>query len=491
MAPSFVAAFFPGAAAAAGMGASSSAVAAGQGIGTSKVAEDAARTAWTIGGDGSEVPAYDIYNYGDRSELAERKRAAILELARADMDRVNKERALMDKNMEFEGLRVTHSLVHDRWAKATAAFEIASTTANIHFMAEVQAGRSHAKASRERRAAEAGVEEARKSAALAQERVRETAELLERKKTTREKAVATLQGFDNGSALGTLGDFSLEESSGERKRQRDFDDEEDGSGGGGGGGGDCDGGYQPKNDDFAECRPRTAERKHIRPVRSILSEDEVSQAVAKGLEAEQALRARVEAQAAESAAKIAARRASLVLALEVMTSECASTDMNLKNVTIEAGQAVKEVDAAKCAYDLPEAIRTEAEAKRIHQETVKAANPYVSWVNSEVLAQKRLLDWSEEMGRQASNAWELRQGVKRVLDAAEARVSKAARALSSFPGGDWVDISRHSLFKAVVEDANQREARANHQAEGGAGSGAVIGGPVVPGNVQPPGSAMI
>lgn len=459
-------------------------------------------SAWT------QIPAnipetYDIdsSNYTFASFQTECKRTALLDLARADMDRVNLDREFMNKNALFDQSRSTHIMVHERWVKARVMLEATSNAANVYFVAEEEARQKHVVACRNRRVAEGGLDGAVKRSALAHAAVPKATKMF---RTTNAQVNALQQNFNDKPDSGKRAVASATATPGNREIGRD-------------GGGDTNNiscsnqecparnrkrSHPESNDDMIDevltssdntvtttnmrrsqdsaAGARDAgdrgnkdsggkhrEGCHAPKYRSTtginaLTREEERQSHARGLEAQHQIRARMVSQATSAVAAVsttgtqtaAAAAAALEHRLKADKSELATANRSVKDAVASARCAAAEVNRA--ALELAEAVRAETQAAQAHWSAMDRAGPYVSWVNNEVTAQRNLRAWSDELMRTTSLAWEAREMARRELNEAGGRLSRAVRVLNSLSPGEKVDISRHTLFKAVVGDRRRQ-----------------------------------
>ncbi|CBN75123.1 hypothetical protein Esi_0070_0051 [Ectocarpus siliculosus] len=460
------------------------------------------------------IPEFDIYGFNDTSHQAQYERMTFLELAKADMERVNLERDFLDKNARFDTAKVTHAMVHERWARAGAVFEGTSKAANIYFVAEQEAKKRHEAACRDKRVAEARVTEAEERSALARAVVEEAVKTLDTKRAAKRKAEAALQqAFEAkevaekraaAPAFGTSGGSGFSgEGSLSNKRKRDVDgllppstavtrasnkcaDVEQ----------DCPTKGLGSVDDVDMEKEATAEegQPSAKPPATTgvnaLSDEQERQFYMRGLKIERQIRASVASQAynyvaakeetpatttttittkAEEQAYSAAAdtttsqpqaattttTAALELALEAADSDLAAADGSMKAAAVSSGRAAAELDSVRLAPDLQGAVRAVAETADAHQDALDKAGLYVSWVNNEVLAQRGLRAWSDKLFRAAVLAWDAREKARKALNRAGERMSRAVCLLQGFPRGEQMNVSRHALFTAVVENQHQ------------------------------------
>ena len=431
----------------------------------------------------STIPEYDIYSYSNKSPQAERKRAALLELARADMDLVNLERDFHTKNARFDDARRAHDTLHTRWVVSTQTLQAACAASNSYFEADSRAHQAHVVACRERQAAEARVREATKKSALAQTTLHTAEEAFHAAKQKAETYVTANAGTvavkEPGACEVGSGrcddDDAAPSSQGtpESSRKRSHSDVV----------------QEPFQPSFAAMAPTKAfdgeggsPEDRYRPAAKsrstagihALSEEDERHAHAEGLQAQHKIMERIALQAADAAAKappafpfeVEGRRAdempkknsnsmpALQAGLEAVTSGLADAGRNMKDAIESAKRVSADLDSAKAALDLSAAVVDSAVAAR--RSAVNNASLYVPWVNIEVAKQRNLTTWTKELRGAASRAWEAREKARKALNKAGARRSTAARYLKSFSRGDEVDTSRHALFKAVVEDERRR-----------------------------------
>lgn len=128
----------------------------------------------TDSGASSSDHGYDIF--GTRDPKQDPKRQALLLLAKADMDRVNKERAFLNANALFEGSRNAHVQVNERCKRATWAVDATSQAAAGPFLRVRQALAARDQARHHRWHAEVGVRDAEGRAFLAQNKLKEAIE---------------------------------------------------------------------------------------------------------------------------------------------------------------------------------------------------------------------------------------------------------------------------------------------------------------------------
>lgn len=490
------------------------------------------RGLWKQGGGGARgaaaaktaaasIPEFDIYGFNDTSHQAQYERMTFLELAKADMERVNLERDFLDKNARFDTTKVTHTMVHERWARAGAVFEGTSRAASAYFVAEQEAKKRHEAACRDKRVAEARVTEAEERSAFAWAVVEEAVKTLDTKRAAKTKAEAALQqAFEanevtekratapaSGTSGATGGDNDdggggfPREGSLSNKRKRDVDGtlppstavtrasnkrgdvEQDCPAKGLGSVGDVD----TEKEATAEEGQPSAKLPATTGVNA-LSDEQERQFYVRGLEIERQIRASVASQAdnnvaakeetpatttttteAEEQAYSAAAdttasqpqaatttaTAALELALEAADSELAAADGSMKAAAVSAGRAAAELDSVRLAHDLQGAVRAVAETADAHRDALDKAGLYVSWVNNEVLAQRGLRAWSDKLFRAAVLAWNAREKARKALNRAGERMSRAVCLLQGFPRGEQMNVSRHALFKAVVENQHQ------------------------------------
>lgn len=444
----------------------------------------------------SPIPEYDIYSYSNTSFQAERRRRGLLDVARADMDRVNLERDFRTKNASFDDAKAAHNTLHRRWVESTMTLEAASNASNVYFDAVDRAQQKHKAACRDRQAAELGVIEGTKKSAFAQTNLRKTKEAFHAAKqqaaayfkanAARVAVKASGACEIGGEHHDDAGDSSQGPPGNSRKRAHSKLDEE------------------PPSCAMVPTRTITCDRNHTaeakliggcgsrdgegtrreemhRPAKSrsttgihALSQEDERHSHAKGLEAQHKIRARTALQAADAVAKAPAFASevkegrtdkmpqdssstpTLEVGLGVVASALAVAGRKMNSAIESARRASADLDSAEAVH-LPGAVRTEAEAALAFQNAVNNARPYVSWVNTEVARQQNLNTWCGELLGAASGAWDARETARKKLNKAGDRLAMANRVLNSFSRGDKVDISRHALFKVVVEDQRQRQ----------------------------------
>lgn len=458
------------------------------------------------------IPEYDIYSSSNTSFQAECKRRALLDLARADMDRVNVERDFLNKNSCFNDAKASHIMIHERWVQSKGTLEAACNASNFYFGAVERTRQKHVAACRDRQAAEAGVRDATIKSEFAQTAMLKAKEAFRAAKQRtaahvqhlREKAATAAAKASGTCAVGSGGQNDDAGSSGHgssgnsRKRSHlDFLTEDLPSnainlvyaaeatkhvvgGGGSGNGGRWEWGWGAQ-EGHRPAKSRSATGIHA------LSQEEERHLRARGLQAQRKIRARFAAlQAADAVAKASSafafaakaeeaqrmddgttknsnRTPLLQVGLGVVTSELAVAARNM-NVAIEAAKrASADVGSGMTALDLPWAVRAEAETAAAHQNAMDNAWPYVSWVNNEVEKERSLNSLSETLAGTASLAWDAREEARKKLNEAGEALSTAVRILKSFSRGDKVDISRDTLFKIVVETSASSSARCNHR----------------------------
>lgn len=104
-----------------------------------------------------------------------------------------------------------------------------------------------------------------------------------------------------------------------------------------------------------------------------------------------------------------------------------------------------------------QAVEAAALTAKAHREAQEESEPYVIWVTNELRAQKQLRAWDKELMEQTSRAWEVQESSRAEANEAIDKVCRAAEAFAKLPGADGVDVSRHKLFKIVVEESYQRQ----------------------------------
>lgn len=465
-----------------------------------------------------ETYGIDSSNRTQASFQKECKRTALLDLARADMDRVNLEREFLNKNARFDQSKSTHIYVRERWLKATMMLDATSNAANVYFVAEERAGQKHAAACRDRRVSQGGLDGAVNRSVLAHAAVRKATEVFRAagkqvkallqesndridNNSSRRRAVTVSMATPRTSKMASYGGDDANNSSSDqgcpaKKRKRSHSESNRNA---------ADEvltgsedmvtttNVRRSQDSAAEARDvgdagckggEGAYREGCRPSKSRsatgingLSSEEERQSHARGLEAQRQIRTRIASQGNDAAAAkewphvtaaptvaVAASTPTaqtttvgavdLELALEAAKFELATADRSVQDGAVSARLAVAEVSRA--ALKLAGAVREETEAAAAHWAAADRARPYVSWVNNEVTTQRSLHAWSSELMGTTSLAWEAREKARRELKKARERVSKAVRVLKSVSPGEQVDISRHALFTAVVADRNRQ-----------------------------------
>lgn len=460
----------------------------------------------------STVPAYNVYSSGNTSFQAECKRRALLDLARADMDRVNHERDFLNKHAGFDDATAAHSTIHKRWMESTKTLEAACKASSVYFEAQERAGQKHVAACRKRQAEEVGVTEAVAESALAQRTLQIAEEAFHAAKTAHLKGrsattVVVMKAPENYESISDRCDDagpSSQRTLGKScKRSRSNVSEEPPSfatsvpnntcighdwtaeakpvvGGGGSRGGE--GASEER------CRPT----KSCRSTTGIhgLSEEEERHSHVERLQVQREISARTASRAAVAVAEApgiatevkeahrtgtdgtphnsTSTAAALEVGQRVGTSTLAVPASNMNDAIEVAKRASANVGSAKAAFDLSGAVRTEAETAVAHQTATVNATPYVSWVNNEVARERDLNCWTKELMGAASRAWDAREEARKKLNEAGGAISMAVRVLKSFSPGGKVDVSRYALFKAVAEARGGRG--------GGCGGGTQGGG---------------
>ncbi|CAB1100877.1 unnamed protein product [Ectocarpus sp. CCAP 1310/34] len=469
----------------------------------------------------ASIPEFDIYGFNDTSHQAQYERMTFLELAKADMERVNLERDFLDKNARFDNAKVAHAMVHERWARARAVFEGTSRAASVYFVAEQEAKKRHEAACRDKRVAEARVTEAEERSALTRAVVEEAVKTLDTKRAAKRQAEAALQqAFEANEVAEKRAKAPASGTSGAKGG-------DNGCGGGGFSGEgslsnnrkrDVDGTLPPSTAVTRAINKRGDVQQHVtakglgsvgdgdtekeataeegQPAAKLpammgvnpLSDEQERQFYVRGLEIERQIRARVASSADNSVAAkqetpatttttteagelaffaaadtttlqpqaaTTTATAALELALEAVDSELAAAEGSMKTAAVSAGRATAELDSVRLAPDLQGAVRAVAETADAHRDALDKAGLYVSWVNNEVLAQRGLRAWSDKLLRAAVLAWDAREKARKALNRAGERMSRAVCLLQGFPRGKQMNVSRHALFKAVVENQHQ------------------------------------
>lgn len=443
----------------------------------------------------ANIPEGATYS-SDPSFQMECKRTALRELARADMDRVNLERDFLNKDARFNYAKAAHIMIHERWVRSRITSEAACNASKGYFMAEERARQKHVAACRDKQAAEAGVREAAQNSALAQTAMRKATNVFhaaqqqqqQTSKVSKENSTTVGMKAPRTCEISSGGVDSLGKESATKSRERAHSDRNGGvadktlpssptaatsnmitldyatkathvgSGGENIGASEQEEGYHP-----TKVRSPTN-------TNNALSEEKERQSHVEGLQVQRQIRAHATSQAAEAAAQAAvvaaevkeacrmARSSNSTPALEiglegvVVTSGLAVAARNMIDAIDSAKRASADVDSAKAAFDLPGAVRTEAETAVTHRDAVNNTRPYVAWVNNEVAAQRSLQAQSGELTTFASLAWNAREEARKELYKAGDRISRAARVLKSFSRSDPIDVSRHTRFEPVVEE---------------------------------------